>query len=560
MKRVESRGRTTALKVYAAVAALLLITVSSGAQENGRAQDSAQRAPERPDIELPPVVFEYEAIDQTEIETALPEGGELELPPIEVDLPEPESFNVEAPQASVDVPAIGTAEGERETPFFSDGMIGIGLNYSILGDISLYRRGSGPDFSIGFSHEGLDGYGSEPSGTGFFHRREEMSGAVALMDDAEGMLRFAGRYSDREIGLQNIPPDASSLLHRFTRGEVQFESSSGAWGTLGAEMHGHAGTRVKAVGSSNPSGSYTSPTQEWYLQGEGEWAKRWERGELAVQPGYTFHRGPGNRNRSAFSGELKGAVYLSGTDFTVSGGLQWWEEKGLMYPWEIEVSGVLGKNFRYTLSGGYEVQQPTYRELWEATPLLDTATEALEPQHGLQAGMDLGFALTERMEMNVESSWGLWENYISLVDISSADGDGIDDGLFTFEQRSMQTADLLLEGSYTLPEGLRFTASWEGQLLSQYDRRRPRALFSLEAEYEERDGRWGGRFNTGWDLTAKQQLPKVGGEARYRLSEGVVVSLTGSDLLAPLLDPGRMWWGDYIEPGMNITLRTEISL
>jgi hypothetical protein len=544
--------RPVALLMLVSAACFWTLPIAAQTDESagsGRQSAAERGAPEKPEIDLPPVVFEYEAIARQDIDAALPEGSELELPAIEVVLPEPEDLTVEAPAAELDAPRVGTVSAEQESPFFSDGMIGVGLNYSILGDISLYRRGPGPDFSIGFSHEGLDGYGDRLSGSGYFHRREEMNGSVELLEGERGLLRTSVTYTERELGLQNIP-DASSLLHRFTKAEVEFESAPGAWGTLRADVQGHIGSRVKAQGDA------AEPTRETYLRGRGEWSGRWKWGELALLPGYTFHWGPADEARNAASGKLRGTFYFSGTDLEVSGGAEWWEETGLLYPWKLQLSGILGRALHYTVGGGYEIRLPTYRELWTADPLLDTASQAMEPQHGWRVELDVGYSPAERLEVKAESAWSSWNSYPLPGDVTAADSD---DGLFSFSQEPMQTAELLLEGSYTLDSGLSFSASWDGQLLDE-DPRRPRALLTLETAYEQQEGRYGARLSSGWELAGEQKMPRIGAEAQYRLGEGVLLLLTGSDLLAPFLEPGRTWWGGYIEPGMNITLKTEISL
>jgi hypothetical protein len=531
--------------------AMLLCAGSLAAQAGS---GGAPSGPEEPKIELPPVVFEYESIDRQEIDAALPEGGELELPEIEVQLPEPGALSIETPAASFQAPQVGEAEVREESPFFSDGMIGVGLNYTLLGDISLYRRGDGPDFSIGYSHEGLDGYGSQPSGAGYFHRREELNGAVELLEGEERSLRTEVTYTERELGLQDFA-DASSLLHRFTRAELEFESTSATWGTLGAEFHGHLGSRVTA--ESTPSATYTDPLRELYLTGTGEWGGRWKWGELTLVPNLALHRGPAGQNRSRLGGEARGLFYFPSADLELSGGLRWDENIGLLYPWRLQLSGVLGSRVHYSLGGGYELRMPSYRELWTSYPLLDIAPAELRLQHGWQAGLELGISPSDRVELGLETSWGAWENYPVPADLGSRDATT---GLFPFEQQSLQLADLRLEGRYALPSGLRFEASWDGQILPEYDPLRPRATFAVQAGYEADEGRYGAQLASSWELADEQGIPILDAEAHYRLAEGVVLRVIGSDLLAPLLSGGRVWWGGYIQPGMNVSVRTEISL
>jgi hypothetical protein len=564
-----SRG---AAAVFFAAAVILtplpLLAQQSGSstgdpgQEAGGEPQTDQSAPsrpgpEKPAIELPPVVFEYDSIERRDIDAVLPEGKELDLPAIEVALPEPADLTTETPAAELAGTGVGKAgPAEQESPFFSDGMIGVGLNYSLLGDISLYRRGSGPDFSIGFSHEGFDGYGDRSSGSGFFHRREELRGSVELVNSETALLRTSASYGERETGLQDYP-DASSLLHRFTRLELEYEGSPGEHTILAADASGHIGGRITA-GDVSGGASYTDPHREYFLRGSGRWGGQWRWGELAVHPGYTFHRGPAEANTSAFSGMLEGIFYLGGTDLELSGGAEWWESVGLLYPWELRVSGIAGSSFHYTLGGGYAVHMPTYRVLWEEDPLLDTAgtgqAERLQPQHGWRAELSFGLSPAERWDLRARGTWGLWENYPLPENLSAAAANG----LFPFSQESLHAVDLQLEARYSLPAGTSFSGSWEGQLLEE-DPRRPGSLVSLSAGYEEPEGRYGGEIKGSWDVEGGE-LPEIGAELYYRLDEGVLLRLSGSDLVAPLNSSGRPWWGGYIEPGFNVTIKTEISL
>src|SRR6056297_25362 len=205
-------------RIFMLCALLAIVVLPVGAQEE---PDTLQRteagaAPEEPEVELPTVVLEYTAIKQESIETELPEGDVIELPTIEELLPEAGALEVASPDIMAVNPQQPAETSPRPAAFFSEGVIGGGSDNHLIGDIALYKRGELPLYQFRFSHEGIDGYGANAAGTGYFDRREELSGKVEFGNERhQGTVD--GEYFEVETGMQDFT-QANSVIHRFIQG------------------------------------------------------------------------------------------------------------------------------------------------------------------------------------------------------------------------------------------------------------------------------------------------------------------------------------------------------
>jgi hypothetical protein len=102
--------------------------------------------------------------------------------------------------------------------------------------------------------------------------------------------------------------------------------------------------------------------------------------------------------------------------------------------------------------------------------------------------------------------------------------------------------------------------AWDGEFLEEAVIPRGRHVFSTSLSLEEENGSYGATASGSYSVDPTSDLPVLDTGGYYRLSEGVLIRLEWSDMLAPLVEGGRTRWGSYVEPGMQLRIVTEISL
>ncbi len=526
---------------------LLLASVPLGGQEAGSGGDQDGAG-----IEAPTVIFEYESPEQREIDALLPEQEELELSDIEIPLPDAEAL--EAGSLSVPgvppVAMVGTGAGAGA--FYSEGRIGIGADNHLLGDIALYKRGDGPHFSVGFIHEGTDGYGAEASGSGYFHRSDTLQASLRT-ETEEREFDIDGRYREQETGMQDFA-DASSLIHRFARAGAGMDFALGEHFFAQLDFRAHYVSRITA--GLGGSGSYSDPLDEWLLSPTAFIRYGTEWGGLRLGGNYDYYQGSGEETFQSIGGLIGFDLFLSSLDISAQAGALWDEEEDLLFPFSLRIEGMAGDLFHFRLKGGYRSERTTYLDLWERYPFLDAA-ELLPLSHGWYTEAAAGGDIGRSFDWGLRSGFEMMENSVSPADLSKRDSD---DGLFSLR---VDDAAMLTAGSslgYLPVEGLRLSFSWDGEFMEETVIPEGRHRFSAGLELEEPEGRYGGSFDTAYAVEPTSDLPVLDLGAYYRLSEGVLLRLEWSDMLAPLSEGGRNTWGEYMDPGMLLRIVTEISL
>ena len=517
------------------------------------AAQSGDGEPESPGVEVPPVVFEYDAARQRDIDVLLPEAEPLALPEIEAVLPVPEKMEVSSPEVPISPPTESGVGSVGEASFFSEGRIGVGTDNHLLGDISLYKRGEGPHFSVGFSHEGSDGYGEESSGSGYFHRKEDLTGSF----DAEGEragLGLQGGFTEQEKGLQDYA-DASSVIHRFSRASVDGSLALGSNLYAEAQTEAHYSSRVSA-GEVDGGDSYSDTLYDAYIVPEASIRYETGWGELKTGGGYGYYRSAGEETFHSAEGYAEIGLFLSSLDITARGGAMWEEEEGNLFPFLLKIDGMAGDLFHYRLEGGYETRRYTYRELWSRYPLLDTA-ESLLLTHGWSGAAGMGGSLTELFDWTAGASYFAAENY---PEPGSLDARDPEDGLFSIETGGVRLLEAEASLTFRPLSTLDLSFAWDGEMFGEVTRPEGQHRFSASLDVSSPGDRYGGEFSAAYSVEPISDLPVLETGGYYRLSEGVLLRVEWTDMLGPLVDDGRRIWGEYVEPGMQLRIMTEISL
>lgn len=528
---------------------LILLAVPNGhvlwAQEAETDRTAEQVRPEEPDMELPAVVLEYTAIQREDLDVVLPGEDFIAFPELSAQLPQAERMGIGSGVLDVPVPEQPEPESIGATRFFSEGVIGGGTDNHLIGDIALYKRGDLPLFQFRFSHEGIDGYGDNSPGEGYFDRREELSGGVELGTSGHS-LRLNGEYLEKETGLQDFP-GAVSVIHRFlsSSGEYRYDPESPFSLTL--RLDGHSGSQN--IGAQERE-------RESYLDSRGAAAFEWERFLIGAGAEYSYQEAPADGTLQQGELYLETAFYGKRFDINGSVGLHWDEENQYLLPWNLRLEGAAGEKWQYRLEGGYLVRNILYRDLWDRYSLLDTG-DVLNVTRGWNASLYLGFSAGNRLRLGCEAGWSRLSGVPLPVDLDSRDAVS---GLFPFFLGETEEVALETSAVFSFTEELELKGSWEGLLLSDAERFDPAHRIAAALSYEHREKGFGAGLNGEYRLDPTDSLPVIGAYLQYRISEGIQLVLDGADLLGPFYEDGRPWWGEYESRGLHITLKTEISL
>lgn len=526
-----------------------------------------QAAPSEPQIVLPPVLLKVQDVTQEKIDTPLPQEQAPSLPQINIALPTAQNINLGNASFEVPVPTQGpsgapiAAAEKPASAFFSDGLIGAGSMNHILGDITLYKLGSDPRFNLEFSHEGFDGYldptssrAFQPAGAGFFNRKDALVGSLTYA--TKNLFKFNTHdfYRETENGLQGNATTYSSVTHRFISGSADGEytgtspfsfggavdATSGDMSLAGPTPASALNARVLAV---NPSVNVgvSLPKISGHLSGFYDLSQM--NGQSAFQ-------------RQSVGGKLSLNVQLPlNLTFDGSVGTQWNNTIGWAVPFSLELDGAYKDILTYRLYGGYRVVRQSYFDLWQKYPFLNQSVSlipSLEWYGGVSTSWYLGPHFRLRSGVDFSSS------NAAILPTSPAVGNG----LFDFVQGQATTLGPSLSFSWEPKGPFSLNLGWLGNFL-QPAPFVPVSTFTLDAELNSADGRYGGALSGSMDLTSlvplAAEMPNLSLSGYFRISSGVSLHLNMSDLLSPL-SSGRKTWNYYYEPGFHVTVTTQISL
>ncbi|MFW5801534.1 MAG: hypothetical protein ACOCVC_05850, partial [Spirochaeta sp.] len=191
-------------------------------------------SPEEPEIVLPTALLRVDSIPFERVEAVLPGGSQIVLPPLDIPLPSVHEMDV---QPRVLMPDSAEAMEPVESSVFSTGIITAGSKNLIEGQLGVFKLGQDPRFRLTFNHQGLDGYGRKPAGTGYFRSRQDLNGWLGSAIGPLGIESSLG-FSERQEGLQQASGSYYSTVLRFLQGGAEVEARPdeliGVYGLLDA--------------------------------------------------------------------------------------------------------------------------------------------------------------------------------------------------------------------------------------------------------------------------------------------------------------------------------------
>lgn len=521
--------------------------------------------PKEPAIVLPPVLLRIQDVSKPKIDTPLPKGSGPALPPVSVALPKAAGMPTSGGDLAVPLPVASGAAGApgRPSSFFSEGDIGFGSMNHVLGDITLYKLGADPRFSIHFSHDQLDGYGFRPAGSGFFNRTDAIDGSLSSSSEGVYSLDAGAGFSDRTDGLQQLSSAYNSVEHSFVAGHLSGDYLRLSPFSLGASLEA-SNTAMNVSGPTPLNGSELEiePSIHSSVQLSGVrigLSGFYGLGQTVALAAGSSGGSTTQLQRAGGTLSVKAELPLS---LTLDGsvGLHWDDYNDLVVPFSVALRGDWGDVLSLDLHGGQRVRDLSYAGVWHDLPFL-TEGGALHPTIEWYGGAST--------QLHLSRSFALDGGVEYTTDTAAIIPQAIDPGtgLFTFSQLPYVSLAPSAGLSWTPVEAFSLRLGWKGSFLGTSPFF-PTTVLSLDAEVADPSTRYGGGLTGKWEIFPDgTQLPVVGLSGFWRVGEGVMFTLTGEDLLSPLIPGGRTLWGGieagfpgYYQPGIGVTFATHISL
>ncbi len=532
------------------------------------AQEPAE--PDEPAIILPPMFLEVEDLQVEEVDAALPED-EAQLRP-EVSIPLPEADALYLPEEAFDIPypdqisapeTSGSPESvtyierieriEREQPstIFSDGRIGVGYPYHVLGDLTLYKLGDEPRFRIRFLHDKIDGIKFESIGSGFYYGVDILDGSFSY---DTGTMRFQaeGSIGESARGLQDVIT-YGSVAKQEIGGRFDFSYLPLDTLTLTGGLHTRYANQI--LSSADPTISY-----EFQLNPRIEVIAALDGFELGGSLDYLF-LSYADPDATVSDRSILGASVVGSYFFPIDLDLSF--EAGILVPFgqtpqvlpdvSVTINGGIGTLLRFQSSAGYTSMQPAYADLWDSSPLLALGSN-ITPASTLSWSGNV--QVRPVSELYLTAGVGIGRETDAINPEANADATT---GLFGFRQQPMTTLSTEITAQWDISRAITLSGTWNGVFIER-ERFEPVQEFGLNLDLKNPSETFGGYLGAELSLWPDPTVPVVDLGGFYRVSDSVMFELDAADVLSPVLDSGRQGWGEYVQTGFNILLTTKISL
>lgn len=498
-------------------------------------------APSSIELIIPTVIIEFEGQSEQVMELIVPDYDEIVLPDFEIYLTDPGEIPIEEIEFDLPLPGFVEYNYSEGSSFFSEGFLGLGVKNHLLGNISLFRLGEGLRFSLSFAHDGLDGFGQNDAGTGFFYRKEAFEGDFRNGDESF-MISGSGSFKENEDGLQQLVSSYTSVINRLSSVEL------GLSGNDRFSWNGDLGLTIAEK-------ILTGETPEIYdelvfsINGGLDWKKDWFSISLTGDYAYDLYNYL-DISKNIIRSDLILGFSLDSIDISANAGVFWLPGNYPDYPFSISLAGASKDIFQYQTSGGYFIRNYLNYETWSTYSFFGAGD-------GIDKGLFWDGKITGSSFFNI--NFGIqWlyrnmENYMS-VDLKSFDGTT---GLFSIDNIQGNYLDLSPFVKLALPSGWSVLFGWDGQMLGDKDVLNPEHSVYSDVEYG--NDVYGFNFSGEYSLVPFISIPVISMGVHYVISEGVELSFEGHDILG-FFSQDRELWENYIDIGGTVTLVTKISL
>jgi hypothetical protein len=510
--------------------------------------------PEDPEMIVPEVILQIEDLTAEQVIAPLPVAGDLPLPEITLPSPEPGEGVFPLLPPVPHLPDIEGALPEGPATFFSEALVGGGLNNRLIGDIALYKLGEGPRFSIRFAHDGTDGYSGRESGTGFFDRSDLLEGNLqgSVKGDGNGWrYGFDAAWLEEEHGLQGEFSDARSVVLRSSSVHAEFRFPEEARFDLSFSGDYRSSSRLFAGGAvplQELDETFLHPVLAGSFRGK----------NLLAQLRFAY-RGVSTGEEESRN-EAYTALLLEGKlpfmEISAEGMVHWDFSGSMRYPFFLKAEGGWRDSLLYSSSGGFRIEEEQWFDYWTLFPYWSNGS--ILPLREL-------WYWEGSVEISTASRFGIrgaWDfQYGDLSPLLSPSGSTVAGGgpfspLFRTGYSLMTTGEMFWNFSPGISAGVGYT----GWFFEEFAPLMPERQILSWLEYSYREGVLFGRAQAAFSLWEDQTVPVVDLSLAWQAAEGVVMNLSGEDLLEPFLEDGRTWIDPFIRKGAQLTLELKISL
>lgn len=497
-------------------------------------------APSTIELIIPPVIVEFESRLEQVMELKVPDYDDIVLPDFEISLPDPGEITIDGIDIDLPVPDFVEYKYVEKSSFFSEGVLGIGDRNHLIGNISLFRLGQGLRFSLSFAHDGLDGFGRNAAGMGYFSRKEAFEGEFENGDESFN-ISGSGSFIENEDGLQGQASSYTSVIHRL---------SSVSLGISGGHRFFWDGGIDLNLAGKTLSGDTPDSQEELLVSFYSGlfWQKDWF--SVSLNGEYVFDRLSGASDRNIFNSDLELGFSLNSMDLAVTGGLFLLPDLSLLYPFSVSLDGAYEGFLQYQSSVGYFVNNYLNYKTWIDHPFFKVSE-----------GVDRGWFWDGKIVVSPFSSWefGLQWEYNNMDSYMSVDSGSFDSSTGLFSVSSVQGNYLELSPflKFTMPSSWNFLFGWNGQVLADKILLKPVHSVYTEINYNRES--YGFYIKGRYTLDPLIDIPSLSFGINYSITEGVVLSFEGEDILGFFTDD-RVDFGNYIEEGGKFSLLTKISL
>lgn len=504
--------------------------------------------PEDPGIVLPEIVLELESLPEDEVQTLVPDDVELYAPDLDPELPEADDLQVD--DDLLEVPLL---EEESSTAlassFYIEGILGLGIQSHFLGDFSLYKFGADPRFNLRVIHETIDGFQNGEAGLGFF-RRDDLFNLQFSYKKDQFKIEADLHYAEQENGFQNQSPFYSVIQRSYVMDLGLTLVTSGIFEFL---VNGDMTyLNIDLTGGANGSGHEIAalPGIGIKLTGESSYLNA----DL-VYDLYRVINGSGNEDSDGIRFRVDaGYEFSGGFQIGAAVGLNWIFNTDPVVPFIVTLGGSIGEVLTFALNGGYYNDYVSFSLLLTENPYLSFGGDLL-PEHGWYAELDTMFRVSNGLRAGVLAEFRYAVNKTtanySVMDAGT--------GLYGFSIMNGTLLDIGLKFEWKVNDIFKLLINLNSQLLADKDPDRGVHSLDVTGSIKSNDSKLGADISVLLEIYDTVQLPVLEVNAFYEISEGIKIVLSGEDVLAPLISGGRTKYGVYIEPGLLVTLSTNIS-
>ncbi len=507
--------------------------------------------PDEPDIVLPDVVLQLEGLPADASETVVPEDMILYEPELSPVLPDAEELAVSGEMLEVPLLDKDTPAESQANAFYAEGVFGLGLVSHLISDLTLYKLGLEPRFSLHMKHETLDGFNGNEAGTGYSSREDALDLEISYKDEKIG-TDFSVNYLEKETGMQT-QGSFYSRIQRFYMldGRFVFYKINNAEFSVGGNV-GYLNTDMTGAASDLFWEFTAYPSFKIDVRGENSFFDS----ELFYQL-RQIDDGTVSEDKHAVRLDLSaGYEFKNGMSLSGIVGARWVIGDTIWVPFRITFEGNITESSTFSVSGGLKDETPRYLDIYKYSPYLDSSSMP-EREIDWFGKLSTAFRISNVIRAEISAQFDAADS-MNVPDFSSQDPLTALYGM-TVTDAIMLTA--VIDTEWKLSRGFMFTIGWKSQVLPDINPYEAAHQLDFTLSLATPDDKLG--LDTGllWQITDAIQSPEISVDAYYEIADGIKFILEGQDILVPILNPGgRTRFGDFIEPGLVLTIKTQISL